>query len=214
MKGIINNQKGVSLTELVVALPLAVLVLVILTFAVAKFVTTFEETKLFLQLQEELFDAVETIRYGYAKEGVTDNYALIGAFTANKVEINYSKDGITLHPLNVITGRVFKSRFFLDSDGFLKVDGYYGNQNFFGELVFPSGENTLAGNKQRFKITNLNFEKLNPETKTKLLGIEVTAEVRYRNKQNNQSAAEDKELNTREIKYTTSVYLGNSEKDE
>jgi hypothetical protein len=213
MKRTIHNQKGVSLIELVVAIPLAVLVLIILTFAVTKFITTYQETKLFVQAQEELFDAVETIRYGFAKEGITDDQALIGVFTANQVDINFAADAITIKPLDTNIGLLHKARFYLDSKGFLRADGQYGNRNFLGELVFPSGKAKLSGNNKRFTITDLYFEKLNPEADVRLLGIEVTAEVRFRNKLDNQSFAEDKQLNTREIKYTTAVYVGNSGQD-
>ena len=103
---LINNTKGVALLELLAAIPLSILVFVILIVGIVNFVTTYQEVRLFKQLQEELFDTVETLRYGYTKADVTgrpnepdqNKEGLIGLLTARKIDFGTTGSSITIYP--------------------------------------------------------------------------------------------------------------------
>jgi len=214
----LKKQNGYSLAELVVALPLSILVIVILTFAITNFVTTYQEIQLYTQLQEELFNAIETMRYGYAKEGVTGSFyspenekeGLIGLLTAKEVTIGISGKSITILPINLNPGVPYYSQFFLDDKGHLRVSGQYGIKTYTNELVFPKTARKIGGDQQ-FKILELFFvPKKVVNNKIYMLGIEIKARVRFREKLESQSLEEDTQVNTKTITYKTSVYLANS----
>jgi len=214
----IKKQDGYSLAELVVALPLSILVIVILTFAIANFATTYQEIQLYTQLQEELFNAIETMRYGYAKEGVTGSFyspenekeGLIGLLTAKEVTIGLTGKTITIKPINLNPGVPYYSQFFLDDKNHLRVSGQYGIKTYTNELVFPQTARKIGG-EQQFKILDLYFEPQKVvNNNIYVLGIEIKARVRFREKLDSQSLEEDSQINTKTIEYKTSVYLANS----
>ncbi|MBN2461643.1 MAG: hypothetical protein JXB60_08545, partial [Candidatus Cloacimonetes bacterium] len=214
MKSLVRDERGISLLELVAALPLAVLVLVLVSMAVTNFLTTFEETKLYVQLQEELFQAVETMRYGYTKKGVTDEEGLIGLITANSVTIRPDRAGITIRPIVITQGASednYKADFYLTDHGRLKTSARYNLLYYYNQPVFPSGDNFI-GKDPQFKITSLRFtpEIASNDGRVFLLGIEIEAMVRFRERASQQTANEDIRLNTKKIKYKTSVLLGNT----
>jgi len=100
----VKNQKGVSLVELIAAIPLTILVFVILTMAVSSFVTTYKETRLYLQLQDELYNMVDLIRHGYIDKNIEASEGLIGLMTANRVEISGGRNMMTLRPVIIAEG--------------------------------------------------------------------------------------------------------------
>jgi len=211
MKNLIKNNKGVSLIEVVAALPLAALVLFMMTMAIVNFIKTYEETRLYTQMQNELFAAVETIRYGYTKAGVTDNYGLIGVYTANKVEIGPGMNNIKIIPLNP-TGLNFEAKFRLDGDGSLRAYGNYGvlQYHFADNVVFPSSTKEVD-NKPQFQITRLVFSDRGTfDGNIYVLGVEIEAEVRFREKEARQSVEDDERFNVKKIQYETAIYLGNA----
>jgi hypothetical protein len=211
----ISDQSGVSLPELVASIPLAALVFLIMGLALVNFATTYQETRLYVQLQDDLFQAIETIRHGVAKENVTAGEGIIGVMTAGKVTINSARNRIRILPVIVSQGLGEESyfcNFYLD-DGKLMANARYGLKTFNNFRVFPSGNRKIDGVSQ-FRITNLEFipEAGNANDVT-LLGVEIEAQVRYREKLEDQSPAEDIEQNTRRIKYKTSILVGNSDKN-
>lgn len=208
-----RNQSGFSLTDLVASLPLSVLIFVILILAITSFMRTFEETKLFLQLQDELFNAVETIRYGVAKKSVNEDEGLIGLSTARKASISPNRQSIDIWPVIVKQGLgedSYKASFWLASDGSLRASARYGIKMLSDYQVFPSGDARI-NNRAQFRITSLEFipEKYNGDTLI-LVGIRVKAEVRYRAREPEQTQEEDLKKNVRQIEYKTSVFLNNA----
>ena len=219
---LLNNAKGIALTELLAAIPLTILVFVILIIGIVNFVTTYQEVRLYTQLQEELFDAVETMRYGYTKADVTggindldrEKEGLIGLLTARKVEFG-TGGSITIYPPSVdqtFGEEGYWSRFYLDENKHLRVSARYGVKVFQNELVFPSGINKV-GNDYQFQITELNFTPIKSiQDKIYVLGIHIKARVRFREKLKDQSIEDDINLNTKSIEYNTSVYMANANK--
>jgi len=209
----VKNNSGVSLPELVASIPLAALVFIILALAIVNFITTYEETKLYIQLQDELFQAIETIRHGVVKENVTDGEGIIGVLTAGRVSIQNAGHFIKILPVIVTQGlgeESYKANFWLDDKNQLVANGRYGIKTFNNHVVFPSG-NRKIGNVNMFQITKLKFtpQKGN-SNEVGLLGIEIEAQVRFRKKLTKQTAEEDKEKNTKRIKYKTSIIVGNA----
>ena len=210
---IINNPSGFSITDLVASLPLAVLVFVILILAMSNFITTYEETKLFVQLQDELFQAIETIRYGDTKKNVTSGEGLIGLLTAERVVISPHRTSITIYPVIItqgLGGESYRAKFYLSDKGQLKAESIYGIKSIHPHVLFPSGSKKV-GAFQQFRITELQFipEKVDSSGKVYLVGIRVKAEVRFRERATKQTLEEDLRENVRSIKYKTSVFLGN-----
>ena len=205
-----GDQKGYSLAQLIAAMPLAVLVFGTLGLAMINFLVTYEETKLFIQLQDELFGAIETMRYGYTKKGVTDGEGLIGLLTASEVTIDLSRRSIRLEPVDLDPGLTYYSTFYLDDRDRLRVSGQYGINSYTDEAVFPSVDSRM-GKENRFRILELEFT---PEESLDgivyLLGIRVRAQVRFRERSSDQSIEDDLRSNARTIEYETSVFIGNA----
>ena len=202
---------------------MTILVFVILIVGIVNFGTTYQEVRLYTQLQEELFDAVETMRYGYAKADVTggindldrDKEGLIGLFTARKVEFGTGGSSITIYPPLVdqtFGEEGYWSRFYLDENKHLRVSARYGVKVIQNELVFPSGIHKI-GDEYQFEITELNFTPIKTiQDKIYVLGIHIKARVRFREKLKGQTIEDDIRLNTKSIEYNTSVYMANANK--
>lgn len=220
------NQKGVSLVELVAGLSLATLLFAALIMAMVHFVKTYQETKLFLQLQEDLFQAVQYMRYGYAHEPETRDEGFIGLMTAKDVTISASNNFITIYPL--LTDQTYAasywSRFTVNDNHQLVVQSQYGNnKNIAPIVIFPktrfketqqSPPVKKFGQEAQFKIVNHNsvwsIERRDMQGNPLMVKIRLEGQVRYRARQQGQSALDDKLQNTRTIVYETSVFLGNS----
>lgn len=210
----LSGNSGVSLPELVASIPLAAIVFLIMGLAIVNFATTYQETRLYTQLQDELFQAIETIRHGVAKNNVTEGEGIIGVMTAGKVSINSARNRIQIIPVVVSQGlgeESYSANFWLD-DGKLMANGRYGVKSFNNFQVFPSG-NRKIGIVNMFRITDLVFSvEKGSSANVTLLGVEIEAQVRYREKLDEQSPAEDIEQNTKSIKYQTQILVGNAGK--
>jgi hypothetical protein len=211
----LKDSSGIFLPDLVASLPLAAIVFLIMGLALVNFITTYEETKLFTQLQDDLFYAVETIRYGVTKKNVTDGEGIIGVMTAGKISIQNAGKKIKILPVVVSQGlgeESYSANFWLDNNGQLMANGYYGIKSFTDHRVFPS-ENRKIGNFNMFRITDLRFSPVKGDANdVLLLGLEIEAQVRFRKKLDKQTPEEDVEKNTKTIRYKTSVLVGNAGK--
>lgn len=211
---LIRNQSGFSLTDLVASLPLTGLVFIILVISIVNFGRAYEEVKLYTQLQNELFDAVETMRYGLAKDNVTDNEALIGILAARKVTINPARTQLDIKPLRMTGGLTdddYKARFWLTDKGELKGWSQYGVKSTGTINVFPSGNNTIGG-ENRFKMTELEFypKIIDDDGNIQIVGIKVEAQVRFRGRSEGETEEDDNERNVKTIDYETFVLVGNA----
>ncbi|MBN1326318.1 MAG: hypothetical protein JW996_00035 [Candidatus Cloacimonetes bacterium] len=214
-KRILGCQKGFSLIEAVGALPLAALVLVISTLAIANFVTAFEENKLYIQMQDELFTAMEYIRYGYPLKNVTysnlSDDGMIGLMTAKNVSIPPDGNSITIYPRHVSQGANESNywlKYYLDPNGNLIARGQY-RERIFNSIVFPSGNMSIS-DKKRFRIIDINFRLSQEQSlQDKFVYYTIKAEVRFRQKKSDESLAEDLKKNTRTIEYSSGCFLAN-----
>ena len=219
------NERGMLLPDLVASLPLGVIVLTVMTLSVINFLVAFNDVQDYTQLQDELFQAVETLRYGYVQSGVnTNSVALCGLMTANQVKLGDSRNSIELE---VDSNPAFpiRSRFWIDGSGMMKMRGSYGPQLFSSSLtnsndipIFPKSDHRI-GNALKFQILNpesaFTAEKFDLSSNTndiyvRLLGVNLKAQVRFRERENGQSVADDLRLNTRQIRYRTKIFVPNT----
>jgi len=208
-----KNEKGYSLASLVAGLPLATLVFLIVTLAMVNFVKTYHETRLFTQLQEDVFQAIETMKFGYAVDGVSDNYGLIGLMTAQKVEISNTNDSVKLTPVIVNPGQPFNASYYLDSKGVIRSKGSYAFQSYMGSNhpIFPESSQKI-GQEQQFRCDELEFSAVK-QTATgdpTLVKVRIVASVRFREKLDGESIDEDLKSNLRTIEYETLVHIANA----
>lgn len=221
----IRNQKGVSLIELIAGIPIATLLFATLILAMVHFVKTYQETKLFLQLQEDLYQTVEYMRYGYAHETETEDEQLIGLMTARTVQLSAAGNYLQIFPLltNQTYASSFWTRFTVNDDHQMEVRSRYGNSKTVETiLIFPKmkfHENQQHERPKKFG-NEPQFEIMNPRDiwtvhndsggNPMMVDIRLEGKVRYRERQQGQSTREDIAQNTRTIVYETSVFLGNA----
>ncbi len=219
MKNLIRSNKGISLIELLVSLPLAVLIITGVSFSLLHFINSYQEVKLYTQLQEDLFNAIETMRYGYSYKTYTHDEGLIGLSTAKSVKLSQTVNQIEINPVIVEEGlgtSSYWSRFTLDNNGHLNVTSRYGLQQFDEpKQIFPSTPTKMIDNQPQFKILNpynvWSVEKTDGNGNPVLLKISLEGRVRFRKKGQNQSNEDDIRNNTKTVKYETSVFIGNTE---
>ena len=212
---LIKNNKGYSLIEIIAGLPLIALVFVIFGVGIIHFTTTFQEVKLYNQLQQELFGAIETMRHGFMVEGVTDNEGLIGLTTAKKIDAT-STISLKVTPLvlNLALEEDYNVTYFVDDNMQLKINGSYGVKHFQNKLIFPTTPTKYIGRNPQFTIKNPHnvwtVSQRDARGNALMVDIKLIGQVRFREKMRNQSSEDDIRKNTRTITYETSVFLGNA----
>jgi len=203
--------------EIIAGFPLVALVFVIFGIGIVHFTTTFQEIKLYNQLQEDLFNAIEIMRHGYIYEGVTDDEGLIGLATAKTATIGVSRRTLNVKPLvlNLNLEDLYYVNYIVNDDNQMEIDGKYG-LNIFPErrLIFPSTPTKLIDGEPRFTIKNprqiWTVSKTDQAGNALMLDITLVGQVRFRPKLRDQSEDDDLRKNTKSITYTTSIFLGNS----
>ena len=213
----IKNQKGYSLPELVAVLPLGLIIMAALTMGILEFVKNYQEITLYSDLQQEVMQTIETIRYGYAKTPYTDNQILIGLVTANEVILQNNAQGssrtIKLIPVDLTSSNgetTNYSRFYLNRNNELMVTSSYDGRTF-TERVFPT-DNRKIGKHRKFEIINQDiFTNVTPSNQDKiyLVKIHIKARVRFRKKSKHISKAQDLKQNTKTVDFETVVYVSN-----
>lgn len=220
---LLRDNKGFSLAELVATLPLGILIVTALTVGMIKFSMAYKEITFYSQLQKEVLDTIESIKYGYPKDPYTKNKNLIGLSTAAKIIIPgsqiYSQE-ITIKPPNLSSSSGDSpnySRFYLNRDGHLMVTSFYGSSSF-TEQVFPNDSGKL-GKKKRFEILNSDIfinstphkpSDIQTESNPKLVTIHIIARVRFREKKKDQNTQEDVEKNTKTVDFKATIYAANT----
>lgn len=214
---LLKNNKGYSLMEIIAGFPLVTLVFVIFGIGIVHFTTTFQEVKLYNQLQQDLFNTIEIMRHGYMYQGVTDDEGLIGLATAKKAIIGVSRRTIRVKPLvlNLDLEEHYYVDYIVNDDNQIEINGKYG-LNVFPErkLIFPSTPTKLIDGEPRFTIQNprqiWSVSKTDAEGNALMLDIKLVGQVRFRKQLRNQSSEDDIRKNTRTITFNTSIFLGNS----
>ncbi|MEA2095476.1 MAG: hypothetical protein U9P73_02120 [Candidatus Cloacimonadota bacterium] len=213
---LLKNNRGYSLIEIIAGLPLVALVFVVFGIGTVHFVTNFQEVKLYSQLQQDLFDAIEVMRHGYMCDGVTDDEGLIGIATAKKVRVGDSRNSIKVMPitLNTAEEESYWVKYIVNDDMQLETKGRYGINSYENKVVFPTTPIKYIGREPQFKIKNplriWNVVETDAQGNPLLLDIKLVGQVRFREKLRNQSNEDDIRRNTRTITYETSIFLGNS----
>ena len=213
---ILKNNKGYSLIEIIAGLPLVTLVFVIFGIGTVHFVTNFQEIKLYSQLQQDLFDAVEIMRHGYMCEGVTDDEGLIGLTTAKKVEIGISRKSIKITPLvlNITEENDYWVRYIVNDDMQLETKGKYGINVYQNKMIFPTTPIKYIDREPQFTIKNpfqiWTVAETDAQGNPLMVDIKLVGQVRFREKMRGQTNDDDIRKNTKTITYETSVFLGNS----
>lgn len=218
----LNNERGLLLPDLVASLPLGVIVLAVMTFSVINFLVAYEDIRDYTQCQDELFQAVETIRYGYVQSGVVNDRSLCGMMSANVVTSssgNNLKLEVDGDPMTTIL-----SEYSIDGSGQLSLRGRYGSQLFYVSgstgntiKIFPTSDRRIDG-QLKYRIINPNsaFSPLKVDegehgtNRIRLLDINLEAQVRFRERDNGQSTEEDLRVNTRNITYQTKIFIPNT----
>ena len=219
MKNRFNNS-GTTLAELVASLPLGILVFLTLVIVLINFMTSYQEVRLFTQCQDELFSAVQTLRYGYLYKRLTggpnlpdeQKKDLIGLLTANKVDLGTNPSSVIIKPTNIQGAAWAKQAFFyVNGKGELMVNLSYPLGQITGHRVFPSSSKKI-GNDRQFKIIDENVFSIIKGTQDnpQVIGIHLKARVRFRKKSMKLSSEEDLRLNTKTVEFDTRVFLGNS----
>lgn len=219
----LNNERGLLLPDLVASLPLGVIVLAVMTFSVINFLVAYEDIRDFTQCQDELFQAIETIRYGYVDDGVVNNESLCGMMTANEVKLSDSRSELSMEVDGDVSMQI-RSEYKINSSGQLKLRGRYGSQLFSLNGVsgndipiFPRSDRRIDG-ELKYRITNPNsaFTPLKVDTddqtgerRVRLLGVDIEAQIRFREREDGQSTLEDLRVNTRTIRYQTKIFVPN-----
>lgn len=212
---ILNNNKGITLVELVAAMALIGILSLGFFIGMTNFVTTYQETRDFLQLQRELYDVMSYVRHGYVKRNVNDETALIGLLTAQKVQVHQSGREMTLVPVDGDYGARHWVRYSLDYHGRMILNAQYGYRHISNEVLFPK-KDQFIGRQLKYQITDLRFQDLTSETAgtAYLVRVYVQGMVRFRERGKNQSEADDMRLNRRYIEYETTVFVGNADKNQ
>jgi len=211
------NNNGYSLIEIIAGLPLVTLVFVIFGIGIAHFVTSFQEIKLYTQLQQDLFDTIEVMRHGYMYEGVTDDEGLIGIATAKKAVIGTSRKSIKITPLvlNLELERSYWVTYAVNDDNQMEINGSYGLTSFpRRKTIFPSTPINYIDHEPQFTIKNpqniWTVTHRDADGNALMINIKLEGQVRFREKNEDQSAEDDIRKNTKTIIYETSIFLGNS----
>jgi hypothetical protein len=212
MKKYLKCQSGVSLVELVASIPLALIVIFLLSMVLINFITSYQEVKLYLQLQEELFSTMEVIRYGFLYKKFTDSAEtdpkfkrpVVGLMTANTVEMS-----IQPYTINLSQQGGYFAKYYASGGKFL-LDLRHPNMSETGIQVFPSIDEEV-GNDKRFEIIDNSIfsVKEGDSEKPEVIKIRLVGRVRFRSKAPSQTNEDDMKRNTRTIKYESYVYLGN-----
>lgn len=206
-----RNNKGYTLIELVAAIPLTILVFAIITISLIKFARTYQENRILKKAQNEVFQTIETFRYGYTKGTITKNNNIIGLLTASKVVISNLNTALTIYPVNFKTQQKYFSRFYRNGNE-IWVKSQYGLDIISNTRIFPS-EKVMVGREPEFKIVDLKFYNVSPNSgdNVRLVGIDFKINVRFREKAKNQSSYDDLAENTKTIEFHTKVYAENSD---
>ncbi|MDO9578855.1 MAG: hypothetical protein Q7J16_13310 [Candidatus Cloacimonadales bacterium] len=211
---LIKNEKGVSLVELIAGIPLAVILFGVMIMAMMHFIRVYQETKLYVQLQEDLYNVIETVRYGYADDYYNVGEGLIGLITARSVSVSPNHRILTVYPLLVEQNPNYKCEYTVNDDRQITIKLYYKHVMEEPKLIFPSTKPVFFGNEAQFKILNQstawNIVEIDEEGNPLMLKIHLEGQVRYRARQQGQSIADDLRQNTRTITYETVIFLGNS----
>jgi len=209
----LRGSEGFTLTELLASVVLVGVLAYGFATAMYEFVIGFQETREFMQLQQEMLATFDALRHGYVRENLNLTQPLIGLLSAKKITIGTDGQTITIVPIDGDVGSRFYARFSRNArDGTIMLNAQYGHYIGNNIQVFPR-KKELIGRESKYQISQLRFENLTPDEEfMRLIRITMTGRVRFRERGRRQTQAEDIRLNVRYAQFETMVFIGNADK--
>jgi type II secretory pathway pseudopilin PulG len=211
------NESGFTIIELLVSTFLSAVLLFGFALAMLQFVVTFQETREFSVLQQDIFYLFDCMRHGHAVSYVSDNKQspLICLLTAKKVNFDNNNGSIHIIPTDGDVGMRKYAKYTLDNKGqvFLMVQNAAASRTI---QIFPrKNKNINQKAENKYAITEIKYENLSAmEENVSLLKIEITAKVRHRPKKAKQTNEQDLAQNVRFVHFENTIYIGNTDKED
>ncbi|MCB5230536.1 MAG: prepilin-type N-terminal cleavage/methylation domain-containing protein [Candidatus Cloacimonas sp.] len=206
---LLKNQKGFTLTEILSAIVVSLLLVGMAAITLLTFFGKFKELSYYAQLQQDAFDAVETIKYGYPFQGVNE-YLFLGVANANSVQLEGPGGSwaSTFNSLTCIPDRSEQGhsndyvRYYYDQrTQSIMVQGLYGVV-FKQEQVFPTR------NQDMIRVTQFRVSSMTGNSNPRLLTIEIDAELDLTGKQQQEQGSAEIKEKIKRVSYSTSIALG------
>lgn len=194
--GMVVNQKGLSLAEVLAGMVVSTILIGLAAIAIITFYTKFRELSYFADLQQQAFDAVETVKYGYPIAEQT-GYIFSGVANAKSLTLDAisggwgSFSGITCIPDRSRPGHSNDYvRYYWDRNAqALRMQALYGIR-FYSEQIFPKPGD------DKIRVTHFNLTSPTGPVNPRVVKLELTAEIII------------SEENTKEVSYTTTIAIG------
>jgi len=191
-----HSNHGFTLTEVLAAVAVSTILIAMAAVAILTFYTKYKELNLYAQLQQDAFDAVETIKYGYPFD-IANDYVFLGIANSRSVRLEVSGAqhgihyGIFCFPEDGDAGGEHDYvRYYYDRDAkAIRVQSLQGVR-FYQDQIFP------RRNDSNIEVTSLHFSSLTGEENPRVIRLELKAMV---------SVSEDR---TRYVTYRTNIALG------
>ncbi len=192
---LLSNQKGFSLTEVLAAATVSIILIAMAATAIITFYAKYKELSYYADLQQQAFDAVEVIKYGYPVQGAID-LVFLGIANARSITMDATSggwgmvSGVTCYPDRTAEGHSNDYvRYYWDRNTkSIMVQGLYGVR-FYQEQLFPQR------NDSHIEVTELGFTSLTGAEQIKVVEMTIKARV---------IISEEKH---REITYKTNIAL-------
>lgn len=194
---VLGKESGFSLAEVLAAVAVSTILIILAAIAILTFFTKYREISYFADLQQQAFDAIETMKYGYPILDSGNDYIFLGISNAKSATLESlsggwgSYSGIMCLPDRSAPGHANDYiRFYWDRNAkVIRVQSLYGVR-FISEQVFPKRGD------DRIEVTYFNLTSSTGNPDTRVLKMEMKAEV---------IISEDQR---REVSYTTTIALG------
>jgi len=208
----LKNSFGFTLIELLATAILATILSIGFATAMYQYVLSFQESKDYIKLQQDMIDTINFIRHGYIKRNLNLTEAMIGLLSAQDVKISLDGQTITIIPLDGRGSSRYYARFSRNRNGTILLTAQHGHVIGNNIMVFPS-KLEYVGREAKYQITRLSFENLTPDLeKMRLVKISMTGRVRFRERGRRQTQLEDLQNNIRYAQFETTVFIGNADK--
>jgi prepilin-type N-terminal cleavage/methylation domain-containing protein len=209
----ISNYRGFTLTEVIAAVALVGLLGYGFTMAMLQFVTSYQETRDYIQLQQEMIETINIVRHGYITSRSSE-VPLFGLLTAHKVTFNTERNSVRVAPLDAdFVIPQWATYFHNTRDGTIRVSGMFRVTPKRNEIIFPR-KIVMVGNESKFQIVHFEFEDVTEYgVFTSLVKLTITGRVRFRQARRGQSGLEDARQNVRYATFEVITFLGNSDKE-
>lgn len=189
-------QSGFTITEVLAAIVVSTILIAMAAVAIITFYTKYSELSAFARLQQDAFDAVETVKYGYPFD-LEHDYTFMGIANARRVTLETAgaqhgiHTGIMCYPVDEQTGGTHDYvRYFYDRDArAIRVQSLQGIR-FYQDQIFPKRGDP------HMEVTNFELTSLTGEENPRVINLKLKARV---------NISEDR---WRYVTYETQIALG------